>query len=45
MLIPAIARTQKQAKNFFQFFMRFFNNRPLYTEERDRGVKAISSYH
>ena len=29
---PAIARTQKKARSFFQFFMRFFNNRNIYTE-------------
>ena len=29
---PAIARTQKRARSFFQFFMQFFNNKNICTE-------------
>ena len=29
---PDKARTQKRAKSFFQFFMRFSNNRNIYIE-------------
>ena len=29
---PAIATTQKRAHSFFQFYMRFFNNKYIYVE-------------